>query len=547
MRSRLVLLLRATAIGCAVVACPSSSAAAPCDPAPLWQLPTTITESVSDMRFGYGLSFFARGATVYAVWNETGATPVPHVGGTVKWTWTPGTGASIENFPSPVPLPTGEYVFVGASDGFLYKIDALTGATAGSADTRRPSCPEDRVVASPTVQLYALSNPAFQSDVIAARGHPDDVVFVATRTGCSDESSNRVIAYYASDLAVRWTFNADAAHQVDYFSAAPAIDHARNRLYAGTHQAHEGDNSLFALPTVGTTSVDPVWAGNAGSIGGAPVFDPGTDRIYVGNAAGEIMAWAPSEGAKLWGYPAGDILVRDPWVQSRAPLATRLYFVGETGLLKGIQDDGMSASSVWPPIPAGDGLGFVTRPGVVSLGGVEWGYVGRSDGTIQEVDLTAGSRTLVAPAGGSGAVYDPSFDVSTPTAPSVNRLMVPYAAGTMARYCIPWTGPVSVPEGDAAVGGRFAWIAPNPFSNGTRVEYDLPFDGFVEMDVFDLGGQRVRALLRERQTAGRHQAAWKGLDDAGQLRASGLYFCRVRLVGPGGRTIERTTKVQLVR
>jgi flagellar hook assembly protein FlgD len=48
----------------------------------------------------------------------------------------------------------------------------------------------------------------------------------------------------------------------------------------------------------------------------------------------------------------------------------------------------------------------------------------------------------------------------------------------------------------------------------------------VTLEVFDVGGRRVRTLLSGWLSAGRHRATWDGKDERGSRRTAGLYFYR---------------------
>ena len=68
---------------------------------------------------------------------------------------------------------------------------------------------------------------------------------------------------------------------------------------------------------------------------------------------------------------------------------------------------------------------------------------------------------------------------------------------------------------------------PNPFSKsggGTSIEYRLPVNGEVEINVYNLLGQKVRTLVKGNQTAGIHNVYWRGKDDAGETLPSGIYI-----------------------
>jgi flagellar hook assembly protein FlgD len=75
----------------------------------------------------------------------------------------------------------------------------------------------------------------------------------------------------------------------------------------------------------------------------------------------------------------------------------------------------------------------------------------------------------------------------------------------------------------------------------------LPYEARVEIDVFAVDGRRVRTLVRQRQPSGPQTVSWDGLDDSGLAVNSGSYFYRLRASGSGGRGLERSKKIELVR
>lgn len=68
---------------------------------------------------------------------------------------------------------------------------------------------------------------------------------------------------------------------------------------------------------------------------------------------------------------------------------------------------------------------------------------------------------------------------------------------------------------------------PNPFNPRTTLRFTLPEAGPVLLDIVDLRGRRIRALVDDRLEAGLHERLWDGTDDSGAAVASGLYFSRL--------------------
>jgi photosystem II stability/assembly factor-like uncharacterized protein len=83
---------------------------------------------------------------------------------------------------------------------------------------------------------------------------------------------------------------------------------------------------------------------------------------------------------------------------------------------------------------------------------------------------------------------------------------------------------------------------PNPFRSEVTVHASIPSSGRARVEVYDVAGRRVAALLDEQRTAGDVSVVWDGRDDAGGKVAQGVYF--VRLIG---KRFSTTKKIVLVR
>jgi hypothetical protein len=69
---------------------------------------------------------------------------------------------------------------------------------------------------------------------------------------------------------------------------------------------------------------------------------------------------------------------------------------------------------------------------------------------------------------------------------------------------------------------------PNPFNPTTTIEYTLPTEGNVKLEVYNSIGQLVNVLVEEYQNAGRQKVSWNGKDSFGNLVASGIYFYQIK-------------------
>jgi hypothetical protein len=64
---------------------------------------------------------------------------------------------------------------------------------------------------------------------------------------------------------------------------------------------------------------------------------------------------------------------------------------------------------------------------------------------------------------------------------------------------------------------------PNPFSSTTVISYQLPSIANVELNVYDLLGQKVTTLVKERQQPGSHEVEW----NASGMK-QGVYYCELK-------------------
>ena len=88
---------------------------------------------------------------------------------------------------------------------------------------------------------------------------------------------------------------------------------------------------------------------------------------------------------------------------------------------------------------------------------------------------------------------------------------------------------------------------PNPFTANTRIQYDLPNDASVRLNIYDVRGRRVRVLDSGTKAAGSHEIIWDTLDDAGKAVGSGLYFYQLMVHGRTGYQSNQTGSMTLVR
>jgi photosystem II stability/assembly factor-like uncharacterized protein len=98
----------------------------------------------------------------------------------------------------------------------------------------------------------------------------------------------------------------------------------------------------------------------------------------------------------------------------------------------------------------------------------------------------------------------------------------------LSNYPLPSVG---VGSGAEAATAFSVW--PNPArGDGATVSFALARAGSVRVEIFSLGGERVRELVRAEHGPGRYSLRWDGRDARGHALATGIYF--LRLDSPDG-------------
>jgi predicted glutamine amidotransferase len=88
--------------------------------------------------------------------------------------------------------------------------------------------------------------------------------------------------------------------------------------------------------------------------------------------------------------------------------------------------------------------------------------------------------------------------------------------------------------------GDSAWLSPhimlgqnrpNPFNAATAIEYRLPKQEHIRVEIFDILGRNVHTLIDEDKPAGQYRIVWDGAGRDGRPAASGIYICRLQAGG----------------
>ncbi|MBD3234598.1 MAG: T9SS type A sorting domain-containing protein [candidate division Zixibacteria bacterium] len=69
---------------------------------------------------------------------------------------------------------------------------------------------------------------------------------------------------------------------------------------------------------------------------------------------------------------------------------------------------------------------------------------------------------------------------------------------------------------------------PNPFNATTQISFQLAEPGNVQIDIFNIRGQRIANLMNGFQNSGNISVVWSGMTNQEQEASSGIYFCKIK-------------------
>ena len=83
---------------------------------------------------------------------------------------------------------------------------------------------------------------------------------------------------------------------------------------------------------------------------------------------------------------------------------------------------------------------------------------------------------------------------------------------------------------------------PNPFNPTTTLQFTLPFDASVMLNVYNLVGEKVTEVINEELTAGLHKIKFNG-----ENLSSGLYLYKISVFGKDGSNYTAVKKMTLLK
>jgi len=88
---------------------------------------------------------------------------------------------------------------------------------------------------------------------------------------------------------------------------------------------------------------------------------------------------------------------------------------------------------------------------------------------------------------------------------------------------------------------------PNPFNPSTTINYALPVQSNVEINIFDVMGRLIRSFVISSQNAGYQNVIWNGKNENNEQIASGIYLYRFKAVSTDGKVFEKTSKLLMLK
>lgn len=70
---------------------------------------------------------------------------------------------------------------------------------------------------------------------------------------------------------------------------------------------------------------------------------------------------------------------------------------------------------------------------------------------------------------------------------------------------------------------------PNPFNPSTIIQFHLSYAREVELNIYNLLGQKIKKLVSEKLLPAEYQLEWDGTDDSGRKVTSGVYYYRLKV------------------
>jgi C1A family cysteine protease len=123
-------------------------------------------------------------------------------------------------------------------------------------------------------------------------------------------------------------------------------------------------------------------------------------------------------------------------------------------------------------------------------------------------------KTYLSASGGSGTWFDASSSLGADI-------------GIRARFAPTLILSVEEVDGPLPVAYRLDQNYPNPFNPSTTIGFSVKRAGYVQLEIYNLLGQKVYTLVDRTLATGNYETTWHAKDETGRDVASGVYFYRL--------------------
>ncbi|MBL7148510.1 MAG: chitobiase/beta-hexosaminidase C-terminal domain-containing protein [Candidatus Cloacimonetes bacterium] len=121
----------------------------------------------------------------------------------------------------------------------------------------------------------------------------------------------------------------------------------------------------------------------------------------------------------------------------------------------------------------------------------------------------------------SGWLVPPDFDIIIDDLLGYDCFGSNYDIG-----CYEWLG-VGVSNGEIEIISFSLSNYPNPFNPSTTISFSLPKESKTEISIYNIKGQKVRSLIKDKLESGKYLVIWHGKDNNQKKCSSGIYFYKL--------------------
>jgi hypothetical protein len=195
--------------------------------------------------------------------------------------------------------------------------------------------------------------------------------------------------------------------------------------------------------------------------------------------------------------------------------------------------------------------------------------IGTTKDRIYKIDYTNGDATLIGETGFNVTTNALAFDedgtlfgvigspsemgelISINTADGTGTIIGTTGFVDVEALAYTTTGiPLSADDNNNVnLPNQFALLQnfPNPFNPSTKIEFALPVQSKVQLNIYNILGQKVKTLFEGELQAGNHNFTWNADDTNGKKLSSGIYFYELKATGNNGTDFQNTKKMLLLK